>query len=68
MQFVRVRCFGPRFRFNLFDRSGVENTEAVAAVSFRSTPRVHRLCAAFFKRRVVEKCVWPRIQDLGCER
>ena len=42
--------------------------EAVAAVPFRSSPRVDSLSAAFFKRRVIEKSVRARIQDLACER
>src|SRR5262249_59066892 len=67
-QFIRACRFGPCFRLNLIDRGGVENTEAIAAVSVRSAPRVNRLSPAFFQRRVVEKCVRPRIQDFGRKR
>ncbi len=53
------------------DRRGVKETEAVAApaaAGFRSTPRVNRLSAALLERRIIQKRIRSRVQNLSSER
>src|SRR5947209_18212305 len=67
MQFIGVGCFWPGFFFDFFNRAGIENSQAVAMISFRSTASVNRLSSSLFKRRIVQERVWPRVQNFGCE-
>jgi len=56
MQLVCVCRFRPRFFFDFFNCSSVENAEPIAtpaAAGFRSASRVNGLSPAFFQGRVI---------------
>ena len=40
----------------------------MASITFGSPTRVHRLGAAFLQRRIIQKGIGTRVQNLGSER
>ena len=71
MQFIGRACLRPGLFLHFGDRRCVKETEAVAApaaAGFRSTPRVNRLSAALLERRIIQKRIRPRVQNLSSER
>ena len=68
MQFVGVADFGTRVFGDLSDGGWIENARATDEISSQGTTQLHGTGAAFFERRIIEKCVWIGVEDFMRKR
>ena len=64
VQLVRVPWVWPFFLADTTDGRGIQRSEIARPTRFSSASRIHGIRPSFLERRVIQKCVRPRVEDL----
>jgi hypothetical protein len=68
VQLVGIARIGAGFFADAVDRRRVQPSEFVSSRRLARPARLHRLCPSLFERRIVQKRIRPRVDDLVRER